>query len=91
MKTSLLAVTAALALTLATTSTTFSQDAGETGPLTPEECLIKQGAGATPPAESLSSTSGDDSDSGDASDGPGAMDDERLPGCPDLEDDDDDN
>ncbi|SFV38062.1 hypothetical protein SAMN05216456_3240 [Devosia crocina] len=63
MKTSLLAMTTAFALTLGATGASFAQDATATeNPTTLEECLVQEGAGATPPGDSIASeTSSNDS------------------------------
>ncbi len=65
--------------------------AAETTALTAEECLALQGAGATPPGESLVSEQESDTDNETAtgtesssSDATGAIDDENPEGCPDL-------
>ncbi|HEY0034572.1 MAG TPA: hypothetical protein VGB81_15025 [Devosia sp.] len=66
-------------------------DAAATTALTPEECLALQGAGATPPNESLVSEQENDSDNqtslgteSDSSDATGAIDDENPEGCADV-------
>ena len=51
MKSSLIAMTAALALTLGISTAAYAQDDGAAANL--EECLVKQGAGATPEGESI--------------------------------------
>lgn len=88
MKTSILALSAAFALTLGATSVSFAQET----PTTPEECLVEQGAGAPAPGESLSPTTGDDDDDG-SSEGPEAEGLEKALGqeidCHDVTDSDD--
>lgn len=95
MKSSVLALATAAALMFGATSATFAQDASATtapgSTPTAEECLALQGAGATPPNESLVSEQESDSDNetatgteSDGSDATGAVDDENPEGCPDL-------
>lgn len=83
MKSSILAIATACALTFGAASAAFAQDATNSVAADPEKCLIEQGAGATAPNESLSSetTSGD---SGSSSDGTRAIDDQNPGGCHDL-------
>ncbi len=83
MKASILAIVTASVLTLGAASAGFAQDATNSVAADPEKCLIDQGAGATPPNESLASetTSGD---SGSSSNGTRAIDDQNPGGCPDL-------
>jgi len=96
MKTSVIAFATAFALTLGGASAAFAQDATNSVAADPEECLVEQGAGATPPNESLSSetSSGDtdsSSDSDSSSDGTRAIDDQNPGGCPNLTGADDDD
>ncbi|WP_156464059.1 hypothetical protein [Devosia sp. Leaf420] len=83
MKTSILTIATACVLTLGVTSAAFAQDATNSVAADPEKCLINQGAGATPPNESLSSETTSD-DSGSSSNGTRAIDDQNPGGCPDL-------
>ncbi|QQR38826.1 hypothetical protein [Devosia rhizoryzae] len=96
MKSSLLAITTAFALTLGASSVSFAQDTNTA--TNAEDCLVQQGAGATPTGESLT-TEGDTSQ-GDAgeTDTPAAEGLDVATGdavaCPDIEggtDDDDAN
>ncbi|KKB78665.1 hypothetical protein VW35_09055 [Devosia soli] len=83
MKTTAIAFATAFALSLGGVSMSFAQDATNSDATNPEECLIEQGAGATPPNESLSSetTSGD---SGSSSEGTRAIDDQNPGGCTNI-------
>jgi len=82
MKASVLALLTAAALSFGATSVAFAQDATTSTPPTDEECLVEQGAGATPPGESL--VSEEPSDDSESSSEPRAVDDKVPEGCPDL-------
>lgn len=59
MKTSLVAFATAFALTLGASSASFAQDGnGAQSADSLQECLVEEGAGATPPGDSLVSESG---------------------------------
>jgi uncharacterized low-complexity protein len=90
MKTSVIAFATAFALTLGGASAAFAQDATNSVAADPEKCLVEQGAGATPPGESLASESGS-GDSGSSTDNPPAIDDQNPGGCPDIVNSDDDD
>ncbi|MBO9590440.1 hypothetical protein [Devosia sp.] len=87
MKSSLIAITTALALSIGGTAAIFAQES-TTAPTTLEECLVQEGAGATAPGESLQSDS--DGDSEATTDTPPAQGPEPALGeavvCPDVED-----
>lgn len=74
MKSSLIAITTALALSIGGTAAVFAQDATTTtAPATLEECLVQEGAGATAPGDSLASETDTDGDNEDTTDTPSAQ------------------
>jgi hypothetical protein len=93
MKSSLIAITAALAFSIGGAAAVFAQDATTTttAPTTLEECLVQEGAGATAPGDSLATeTDTDGSDDMEAKDNPPAQGLEPAVGeavaCPDTDD-----
>lgn len=83
--------TGGAAATTTTDATATTTEGAATTELTAEECLALQGAGATPPGESLVTEQESDTDNETAtgtesssSDATGAIDDENPEGCPDL-------
>ncbi|MDV3252586.1 hypothetical protein DevBK_14695 [Devosia sp. BK] len=73
MKSSLIAMTAALALSIGGSAALFAQEAVE-APTTLNDCLVQEGAGSTAPGDSLATeTNADSNDSQDATDNPPAQ------------------
>ena len=87
MKSSLIAVTTALAFSIAGSAAVFAQDAA--APATLEECLVQEGAGATAPGDSISSETDTDGDNEATTDSPSAQGLEPALGeavaCPDTD------
>lgn len=88
MKSSLITLTAALALSIGGASAAFAQDAA--APATLEECLVQEGAGATAPGDSIASETDTDGDNAETTDTPSAQGLEPALGqgvvCPDVDD-----